>query len=97
MPPPSKLAIAISSVQRLAKEEKSYHIELEQQEARIKKLEESKSTEENADFQLRQEVRWSSYRWGCSRLMTVSSDKLLMRPRRFCPPFRSDCRVPSRR
>ncbi|KAF1809432.1 tubulin binding cofactor A [Eremomyces bilateralis CBS 781.70] len=55
MAPPSKLAVAISSVQRLAKEEKSYHVELEQQAARIAKLQAAESTDENADFQLRQE------------------------------------------
>lgn len=55
MAPPSKLAVATSSVVRLVKEEASYHKELEQQEARIKKLE-SNSGEENAEYQLKQEV-----------------------------------------
>jgi len=55
MPPPSKLAVATSSVQRLVKEEASYHKELEQQEARIKKLEQG-SEDENAEYQLKQEV-----------------------------------------
>ena len=56
MAPPSKLAVATSSVLRLVKEEASYHKEMAQQEARIKKLEEG-SAEENAEYQLKQEVR----------------------------------------
>ncbi|KAM5381044.1 hypothetical protein ACJZ2D_003159 [Fusarium nematophilum] len=40
MPPPSHLAIATSSVNRLLKEEASYHKELEQQEAEVKALQE---------------------------------------------------------
>lgn len=60
MPPPSQLAIATSSVHRLIKEEASYHKELTQQEARIIKLESEVSTDENAEFQLKQEV-CSSY------------------------------------
>lgn len=52
---PSKLAIATSAVKRLVKEEASYHKELEQQEARIKKLE-GGSEDENAEYQLKQEV-----------------------------------------
>ena len=55
MAPPSRLSIATSSLQRLVKEESSYHKELEQQEARIKKLEQG-SEDENAEFQLKQEV-----------------------------------------
>ncbi|KAF2753748.1 putative tubulin-specific chaperone Rbl2 [Pseudovirgaria hyperparasitica] len=46
MPPPSKLAIATSSVNRLVKEELSYHKELEQQESSIKKLEDANALEE---------------------------------------------------
>ncbi|KAF2268864.1 tubulin-specific chaperone-like protein Rbl2 [Lojkania enalia] len=52
--PPSKLAVATSSVTRLVKEEASYHKELEQQAARIKTLELNKS-DENAEYQLKQE------------------------------------------
>jgi hypothetical protein len=55
MPPPSKLTVATSSLTRLVKEEASYHKEMEQQQARIKKLE-AGSDEENAEFMLRQEV-----------------------------------------
>lgn len=56
MPAPSPLAIATSSVNRLLKEEASYHKEQKQQETRIKKLEEGGSEDQNADFQLKQEV-----------------------------------------
>ena len=55
MPPPSQLAIATSVVNRLVKEEKSYHKELEHQQASIDKLERG-GGDENADFQMRQEV-----------------------------------------
>jgi tubulin-specific chaperone A len=58
MAPPSKLAVATSALRRLVKEEASYHKELEQQEARIQKLEADKSGEnQNAEYQLKQEVR----------------------------------------
>jgi len=59
MPPPSKLAVATSSLLRLIKEEASYHKEMAQQEARIKKLE-AGSEDENAEYLLKQEVRASS-------------------------------------
>ncbi|KAJ4319753.1 tubulin folding cofactor A [Neodidymelliopsis sp. IMI 364377] len=54
MPPPSKLAIATGSVNRLVKEEASYHKELVQQEERIKKLEASEG-DDNKEYTLRQE------------------------------------------
>lgn len=57
MPPPSQLAIATSSLNRLVKEEASYHKEMEQQQASIAKLEQGSNDEdENADFTLRQQV-----------------------------------------
>lgn len=56
MAPPSQLAIATSSVQRLVKEEASYHKELAQQEARLEKLLASKDEDENAEYQLKQEA-----------------------------------------
>lgn len=57
MPPPSQLAIATSSLNRLVKEEASYHKELEQQQSRIAKLESNPDSEnENAEYELRQEV-----------------------------------------
>lgn len=55
MPAPSPLTIATSSVERLLKEEVSYHKEIEQQQTRIKRLE-SEDIGENADFQMKQEV-----------------------------------------
>lgn len=55
MAPPSKLAVATSAVQRLVKEEASYHKEQEQQEARIQKLQQD-SSDENAEYMLKQEV-----------------------------------------
>jgi tubulin-specific chaperone A len=65
MPPPSKLTVATSSVLRLVKEEASYHKEIEQQEARIQKLETTESSDSNAEYTLRQEV-------GCPNLSVVS-------------------------
>jgi tubulin-specific chaperone A len=56
MAPPSPLAIATSSVQRLVKEEASYHKELKNQEARLEKLVNSTEADENAEYQLKQEV-----------------------------------------
>lgn len=56
MPTPSQLAIATSSVQRLVKEEASYHKEIALQQARVEKLLASRGEDENADFQLKQEV-----------------------------------------
>jgi len=55
MAPPTQLAIATSVLNRLVKEEGSYHKELEQQQASIAKLEQG-GGDENAEFQLRQEV-----------------------------------------
>ena len=58
MPPPSPLQIATSSLNRLIKEEASYHKELSQQEGRISKLEASEQDDDgNREFSLRQEVR----------------------------------------
>ncbi|KAG9242878.1 tubulin binding cofactor A [Calycina marina] len=55
MAPPSQLAILTSSVERLIKEEASYHKELAQQEQRLERMIASDSTEENAEFQVKQE------------------------------------------
>jgi hypothetical protein len=55
MAPPSKLAIATSAVRRLVKEEASYHKEIAQQKVRIQRLEGDKE-DENAEYQLKQEV-----------------------------------------
>lgn len=63
MPAPSPLAIASGSVQRLLKEEASYHKELAQQEAQVKALEErikasgAASEDGNDEFMLKQQVR----------------------------------------
>jgi hypothetical protein len=58
MPAPSPLAIATSSVHRLVKEEVSYHKELAKQESRLVQTEANlASGDENAEFQLNQEVR----------------------------------------
>lgn len=59
MPPASPLAIATSSVQRLIKEEASYHRELEQQTKRLQKLESegpAADDEGNHAFLVKQEV-----------------------------------------
>jgi predicted HD phosphohydrolase len=62
MPAPSPLVIATSVLNRYVKEEKSYHQELEQQSARIAKLEAGEDADnENADFILRQQVSVHSY------------------------------------
>jgi len=56
MPAPSRLQIATSSLERLLKEESSYHKELEQGQARVHRLETETSNDQNADYMLRQEV-----------------------------------------
>jgi tubulin-specific chaperone A len=57
MPAPSPLVIATSVLNRYVKEEKSYHKELEQQSARIAKLEAGEDADnENAEFILRQQA-----------------------------------------
>jgi tubulin-specific chaperone A len=61
MPAPSQLAIATSSLQRLTKEEASYHKELQMQQRRIDRLEKEQTEETDEDrgnheFQLKQEV-----------------------------------------
>ncbi|ROW16294.1 hypothetical protein VPNG_01896 [Cytospora leucostoma] len=60
MAPPSPLAVATSSVQRLVKEELYYHKELASQQTRVEKLEKeikegSKDSDENAEYVLKQE------------------------------------------
>lgn len=62
MPPPNQLSIATSSLNRLVKEEASYHHEHEQQRARIAKLEaadgeaEAEGEEGNREFEVKQQV-----------------------------------------
>lgn len=61
---PSQLSIATSALQRLIKEERSYHEEMKAQQARIQKLEAGGGTAEedeedgNREFTLRQEVSY---------------------------------------
>jgi len=55
MPAPSQLTIATSALNRLVKEEASYHKELEQQKGRIAKLEGSNGDE----YEIKQEVTCS--------------------------------------
>ncbi|RMD43056.1 hypothetical protein DV735_g1983, partial [Chaetothyriales sp. CBS 134920] len=58
MAPPSQVAIATSALQRLVKEESSYHKELDQQKARIVKLEKGETEDrQNLEYQLKQEQR----------------------------------------
>jgi tubulin-specific chaperone A len=55
MAPPSQLSIATSALTRLVKEENSYHKELDEQKARLEKLE-NEQGDENKDFMLKQQV-----------------------------------------
>ncbi|EAU29851.1 conserved hypothetical protein [Aspergillus terreus NIH2624] len=55
MAPRSPLEIATASVQRLVKEEASYHRELQQQTERIKRLESETGDDENREYMLKQE------------------------------------------
>jgi hypothetical protein len=91
MPAPSQLAIATSVLNRLIKEEKSYHKELEQQNVKIAKLEAGEDADnENAEFIIRQQVsdvtdrcNLSTYCVGLYRhvLTDMSRSKQLSRPR----------------
>lgn len=59
---PSQLQIATSSLQRLVKEEASYHKELESQRKRIADLEsQTDDQDENRDFKIKQEVSVPSF------------------------------------
>jgi tubulin-specific chaperone A len=61
MPSPSQLSIATSSVQRLVKDETSYHKELSQQQSRLGALLTNKDEDENAEFKVKQEVGHGSH------------------------------------
>jgi len=64
MAPPSKIAIATSVLNRLVKDEASYHKEYDLQQASIAKLEAGENADdENAEFQLKQEV---GGKWSCT-------------------------------
>lgn len=56
MAPRSQLEIFTSSVQRLVKEEASYHNEIKQQSERVQKLESQEGGDENREYMLKQEV-----------------------------------------
>ena len=56
MAPRSQLEIFTSSVQRLVKEEASYHSEVKQQTERVQKLESQEGGDENREYMLNQEV-----------------------------------------
>jgi hypothetical protein len=59
MPAPTPLDVATHSVQRLIKEETSYHKELSGQQARVAKIEseiQAGTGDENAEYVLKQEV-----------------------------------------
>ena len=60
MAPPSQLQISLSALQRLVKEEASYHKEMDQQKSRIAELEAKSGSQadgdENDEYQLKQEV-----------------------------------------
>jgi hypothetical protein len=79
MPPPSQLSIATSSVQRLVKEEASYHKELEKQQARLKNLETNPDGDENAEFQLRQEVLYFLYLYLVNSCSSILPHPLVLR------------------
>ncbi len=73
MPAPSKLNIATSSLQRLVKEESSYHKELEQQHARLKKTELDQA-DENAEYMVKQQVRRRQARPG-RQIVSLAADR----------------------
>ena len=56
---PSQLKIATGALERLVKEEASYHKEMESQKVRISNLEQQKNDQdENREFMLKQEVTY---------------------------------------
>jgi tubulin-specific chaperone A len=87
MAPPSKLAIATGVVQRLVKEEASYHKEIEQQEARIKKAK-ANPDEENAEYTLRQEVCDQPTRKE-NRILTMTQRQALQETRNVLPSMKT--------
>jgi hypothetical protein len=82
MGPPSKLAIATSSLQRLIKEEASYHKEATRQEARITKIE-AEEGDENKEYVLKQEVRDFNTCTACMKTNYIVSELFYQRRRRF--------------
>lgn len=73
MPAPTPLDVATQSVQRLVKEEASYHKELDGQKVRVAKIESEISAgtgDENAGYVLKQEVRPITLSYATKRDMT---------------------------
>jgi len=70
---PTQIQIAMGSLERLLKEEKSYYKELDQQQARIARLEKGEGDvdEDNKDFQLKQEVRELTHQRPCRTCMRL--------------------------
>ena len=62
---PSQFEIAVASLQRLVKEESSYHEELKQQKRRLARLEgDTSGANENLSYQIKQEVGMpEGYHW----------------------------------
>lgn len=86
MAPPSQLSIATGSLTRLVKEEASYHRELEEQNARIAKLEQGgDSSDENAEYTLRQEVSNRSFAYSSSLRYILSPIRLSTSIIQFIP------------
>jgi hypothetical protein len=92
MPPPSQLAIATSSVNRLLKEEASYHKELEQEEANIETLKKkidsgASDNDENAPYILKQQVGLQDIIMHQNSQLTISSKPPSKRQRPFLDPY----------
>ena len=85
MPAPSQLAIATSVVTRLVKEEASYHKELDQQKARIAKLEANNGDE----YELRQEVRLSADALVATAILTQSQKQALQETHAVFPRLKT--------
>jgi tubulin-specific chaperone A len=87
MAPATPLAIATSSVQRLVKEEASYHRELEEQTKRIAKLESEAGTEDaegNREFLIKQEASRIENNFHVVSLTPEFSAEQRMKPRLCC-------------
>ena len=89
MPAPSPLAIATSSVQRLIKEEASYHKELKLQEARLEKLQARTEEDENREYSLKQEVSSSYWTPNLSSMIVNKSQRTAIEETKAVfPPLR---------
>lgn len=85
MAPRSQLEIFTSSVQRLTKEEASYHSEIKQQTERVRKLETQNDGDENREYTLNQEVcePFGCLSWIEHALMLSDSSVVLSKRRRM--------------